>query len=831
MTLHPTRTSPTDARRWTMPLTSGDAVTWTVSAVSGPVPPELAGPLGEPVPATVPGEVHTDLLAAGLIPDPFDGVNEAALSWIGRTGWVYRTRFDRRPDGHERQDLVVEGLDTVATVRLNGVELGRTANQHRGYRFDVGAALVAGANELEVEFAAPVVEAERRAAELGARPHVNRHPYNAIRKMAASFGWDWGPDVAGAGIWKPLRIESWSGARIAAVRPLADAAGVLAAHVDLEWTAEAGAATVTVEVGGVSCTVPVAAGQGTTVVDVVVPQPRRWWPRGHGDQSLYDVEVRLEADGEAIDGWSGRVGFRTVTVDTAPDDAGSPFTISVNGEPVYVRGANWIPDHAFLTRLDTDSYRRGVADAVDAGMNLLRVWGGGIYESADFYRACDEAGVLVWQDFAFTCAAYAEEEPLRGEVLAEAREAVTRLSQHASLAVWNGGNEHIWGYVEWRWRSALGSRSWGEGYYLDLLPGIVAELDPGTPYSPASPFSFGRYLHPNDERHATMHIWDVWNELDYTEYRSKTPRFVSEFGFQGPAAWSTLTAVVHDDPLDPAGPQMLAHQKADDGNGKLARGLGRHLPPPRDTDDWHWSTQLNQARAVGFGIEHFRSLYPYNTGSVMWQLNDNWPVISWSAVDAHGIRKPLWFTLRRVYADRLLTVQPRDGRPALVVHNDSAQPWSGQLSAVRYSTAGTELAAATLPIEVGARDAVTVALPAAVAIAEDPAAEFVRVSGPDVEPAHWYFVEDPELALSPVALSVEVVPRNGGVDLHVTASALVKDIVLMPDRLDPAARVDSGMITLVAGERHTFAVTGNFPDPAALTARPVLRCANDLVAR
>ena len=821
MNAAPVETVPAALRR--TDLTSAAGVGWTVEVGSGPAPQGVA-----PHPATVPGEVHTDLLAAGVIDDPFDGANEHRLAWIGRTDWTYRATFTWAPDGHRRQELVAEGLDTVATVSLNGVELGRTANQHRTHRFDVTAVLVEGANELVVEFEAPVDAAERLAAATGARPHVNRHPYNAIRKMAANYGWDWGPDVAGVGIWKPLRLESWSDVRIAAVRPLASVdgtRGLLDVHVDLEWEQPAGT-TLAVLVGDRVVDAAVAAGEPSVLLTATVEDVELWWPRSHGAQPLYDVRVSL---GDR-DGWQGRVGFRTVTLDVAPDAGGGPFTISVNGEPVYVRGANWIPDDAFLTRLDAATYRTAVTDAVEANMNLLRVWGGGIYESEHFYAACDELGVLVWQDFLFACAAYSEEEPLRGEVVAEAREAVTRLSQHASLALWNGNNENIWGYVEWDWRAPLAGRTWGAGYYLDVLPAIVAELDPRTPYSAGSPFSYDSFIHPNDERNGTMHIWDVWNEVDYTTYRSYSPRFASEFGFQGPPAWSTLTSVVHDEPLDPYGPQMLVHQKAEDGNLKLERGLGKHLPKWRDIDDWHWVTQLNQARAVGYGIEHFRSLFPLNTGAVVWQLNDNWPVVSWAAVDGHGIRKPLWFVLRRVYADRLVTIQPRAGRPTLVVHNDSPEPFTARLRVTRGHTTGPVRAAESVTVQVAARSAGTVALPDAVAEPSEPGVEFVHVTGAGLEPAFWYFREDTELQLVAPAQALTAHARRtpGGYEVEVTAHALVKDLCLFPDRLDPAARVDTGVITLVAGERHVFTVTSGPLDEQALRTRPVLRCVNDL---
>ncbi|QDP95731.1 glycoside hydrolase family 2 protein [Microlunatus elymi] len=834
----------------TFSLTSDSAadLNWTLSP-AGPLPAEWTDRIPATTSATVPGEVHTDLLAAGLIPEPFDGDNESLLQWIGRTDWSYRLTFDWQPGAERRHDLVADGLDTFATIVLNGTEVGRTANQHRGYRFDVTSLLREGSNELVINFAAPSVVAEQAEEQLGARPVSYTHPYNAVRKMASSFGWDWGPDLAGAGIWKPIRIESWDTVRLATVRPLAGvgegSTGLLTAEVDLDWlTGSGNPVTVAVEIAGQTVERSVEPGTPHVTIEAEIADAQLWWPRGYGDQPLYPTTVRLRAGDHDLDRWDGRVGFRNITLSTKPDRQGTEFVLSVNDQPIYIKGYNWIPDDAFLTRLNSDSYRTSIMEAYDSGANLLRIWGGGIYESSYFYTVCDELGILVWQDFLFACAAYSEDEPLWSEVEAEAREAITRLSSHASLAVWNGNNENIWGYADWGWRPHLAGRSWGNGYYRDLLPQLVAELDPRTPYSPGSPFSYDDYLHPNDARHGSMHIWDVWNSVDYTTYRSHRPRYVSEFGFQGPPAWSTLTSVVHDQPLDPYGRQMLVHQKAGDGNLKLERGLGDHLPkwrtePEIAIDDWHWLTQLNQARALRFGIEHFRSLAPLNTGTCVWQLNDNWPVISWAAVDYAGIRKPLWYALKAAYADRLLTVQPRDDdhgkSPTLIAHNDTAESWSATLVISRRSTTvdSTALAEQRIELNVGPRSSATIALADELITPSDPAAEYVQVRSESGDaPAYWYFVEDPQLQLTApaIAYTASVERVDGGFRVTVAAQALVKDLALFPDRLDPAARVDSCLITLQAGESHTFTVTGaEGVDPQQLITAPVLRSVNDVI--
>ncbi|GAA4160813.1 glycoside hydrolase family 2 protein [Gryllotalpicola daejeonensis] len=837
------------------PISSG----WTVAPLEGPVP--VAVTEAGPVPAAVPGVIHTDLLRAGLIDDPFDGDNEAAQQWIGDTSWRYATTFEWHDDGSARHDLVAYGLDTVATVTLNGTVIAHTENQHRSYRWPVAALLREGANELVVEFAAPVPEVNRRAAEFGALPQVNHHEFNQLRKTASHFGWDWGIDVAGCGIWQPIGIDSWSGVRIDAVRPLvaveADGTGLLTAHVEIE---RADASTdgpsqgvgVSIQVAGhgdwVNFGDVIPEGVSAGVFELRVPNVQKWWPVGHGEQPLYDVAVSV---GEAK--WTGRVGFRNVRVDTAPDAAGRPFNLYVNDELVLVRGVNWIPDHAFLTEISPERYARRLADAVEANVNLIRIWGGGIYESDAFYERADELGLLVWQDFLFACAAYSEEQHLAAEVEAEAREQITRLAQHPSLVIWNGNNENIWGYVDWGWPALLDGRTWGEGYYRELFPKLLAELDPTRFYSPASPYSFGDYLHPNDEHHGTMHIWDVWNHRDYSVYREYTPRFVSEFGFQGPPAWSTLTRVVHDEPLEPFGAQMLVHQKAHLGNEKLERGARGHLPTVESTDDWHWATQLNQAHAVAFGIAHFRSLAPHNTGAIVWQLNDNWPVVSWAAVDFDEHRKPLWYALREVFAPRFATIQPRSSERALaeafegyapekdalvlVLVNDTAEAWSGDVELVRADFAGNELARSQVAVTVAARGAETVELPDAVTEFGDPREEIVvaRVLGEasGFAPVIWNAAEvvDQALVADGEAFEARAERTEGGYAVTVTARSYVRDVFLHVDRVDPAARVDRGLVTLLAGESARFEIASAAAvDPSEFLTPLVLRTANGLRA-
>ncbi len=546
------------------------------------------------------------------------------------------------------------------------------------------------------------------------------------------------------------------------------------------------------------------------------------------------MRVDLTAEGSTVDSWDGQTGFRTVVLDTTPDEHGTPFRFVINGRPVFVRGVNWIPDDCFPHRVDHDRYASRLAQAKDAGANLLRVWGGGIYESEDFYRLCDQLGLLTWQDFLFACAAYPEEEPLRGEVVAEAREAVTRLAPHPSLVLWNGSNENIWGWHDWGWPERLGEASWGLGYYLDVLPGLVAELDPTRPYLPSSPWSLSADIHPNDPDHGCVHVWDVWNERDYTAYRDYVPRFVAEFGFQGPPTWSTLTRAVSDKPLTPDSPGLLVHQKAADGMGKLARGLAGHFPEPAGTDDWFWATQLNQARAVSLGITHFRSWQPRCAGTIWWQLNDCWPVVSWAVVDGDARRKPAWYALRRGYADRLVTIQPRAAGLAVVVVNDTDQPLTDTLQLTRRSFTGAVLAAAEVAVSVPARASHTAPVPPHLATPGTASTELLVADGTaeGVDRALWFFAPDTDLALPVPDLAVSAVAAPDGYRVHVTAGALVRDLALLADRVSANATVDDMLVTLLPGESVTFAVrTTARVDPAEFTAPEVLRNANQLVTR
>jgi beta-mannosidase len=833
---------------------------WQLTLTDGPTPFEI-----REVQATVPGTLITDLHAAGLIEDPYLDRHEHDLQWTGACDVTYATRFDWAPSGAGRVDLVAASLDTAATVVLNGHRIAEVQNQHRSWRFDVTDALLEGTNRLEIRFASPLRIARESEKVLGVLPVTgNDLPYNAIRKMACNFGWDWGPVLVTSGIAGPIGLEEWSGARLAEVRPQvtvepstgigagagsgADSEGGARGLVDLTALVERAdllddsAVTVTARLldpaGRQLDELSRSSTDDEAGLHLAAADPQLWWPRGYGDQPLYTVIIELrDTEQRVLDAHEHRIGFRTAGIVEEPDEIGTSFTLVVNGRPILAKGANWIPDDCFPVRLTAEDYRASLNDALEAGMNMLRIWGGGLYESEHLYELCDELGIMVWQDFTTACAAYSELEPLRSEFEAEAREHIVRLAWHPALVHWNGSNENVEGYHHWGWQQHIPEGAgWGLGYYTELFPSLLAELDPSRSYTPTSPYSRPLPEDPRHPDHGTVHNWVAWGseeDNDYTRYRDTVPRFSAEFGYQAPANYATIARAVSERPLDEDSEMMLSHQKADGGQDKLRRGMAPHLPPVEGFDDFHFATQLNQARALRCGIGHYRSHWPVCAGTIVWQLNDCWPVTSWAAVDGDRRRKLLWYALRDVYAPILLTVEPRQGDPAISLGNDTDETLSGSLRLRRQHHDGTELARTEVDVRLDPRTALTLPVPAALADPADPTAEvlLIELVGTEVRTVHP-FAEDRDSALAGDALTARAQKVPDGVEITVTATSTVRDLCVLADKVDPSATVDRQLVTLLAGETARVIVrTTAAVDADAFLAEDVLLSANDLVAR
>lgn len=792
---------------------------WVASLASGNSPIELP----KRIPATVPGSIHTDLMAQGLIADPFLDDNERLLSWIGYCDWDYDCEFDWAATDKKFTELVFEGIDTVASIYLNGTSLGEVANQHRSYRYEVQQLLKQGKNQLKVKFSSPIRYADRMSLEYGYRPHVNHHPYNSIRKMAANFGWDWGIDTSTSGLWKPVYLESFD-TRIASVRPtLTVEGGTGIANVIVDLAGEP-AKSLTVKIGDQEIEVsdPVV---GENKVQLKIENPKLWSTHLEGAPNLYQLRASL-GNGQEV--FECQVGFRTITLEFPKDETGIGFEFHLNGKPIFIRGVNWIPNDAFLHRITKESLRQRLTQAKAANINLIRVWGGGIYETEDFYELCNELGLLVWQDFLFACASYSE-EGLGQEVEAEARQNISRIMKHPSLALWNGNNENLWGHQEWNWQQRLQGKSWGAGFYYELLPSLVAELDPGRPYTPGSPFSPDTDKLHNDPSAGSVHIWDLWNQKDYPHYLDYKPRFVAEFGWQGPANWATIKESISDEPLTPESPGMIIHQKAMSGNDKLTDGLVNHFELPNDFENWHFAMQLNQANAIRFGLEHMRSEFPNCMGSVVWQLNDCWPVTSWAAIDGEGREKPLYFSIAQAYESLLVTFSNSESGIQVNLLNNQDQKVQGTLQLDLMEFSGKVLASDKQSISLSSNSKKIVQVPAELSNPIQLSSSVLVATFAGARKL-FFFAEYKDSELESPNLELDLASTANGYQLKVTANNLVRDLVVMIDKLAPAASVNQGLISLLPGETALFEIqTSESLSFQDFQSERVLKSANQLV--
>jgi beta-mannosidase len=631
--------------------------------------------------ASVPGVVHWDLERGGLIPDPFLRDNEDLVQWIGLKDWTYRRQFNVPAEMLDRRhvELVFEGLDTFARVKLNGRKVAATSNMFIMYRFDVKKILKPGRNTIEVKFLSPLREGlrlHRRHREVRLyEADGNPRPY--VRKAQYSFGWDWGPKLPTSGIWRDVYVEGWDTARIESVywRTLGIKDGAAKVAVTVEFAGT----------GRLSCRAGLSAGgravefalrrRGKTFTGTtVVKRPRLWWPAGQGPQNLYRAEVILADAGGVADGRSGEFGIRTVQLRRAKDREGESFAFAINGREVFCKGANWIPADSYLPRISGRDYRDWVKLTADCNMNMLRVWGGGIYETEDFYRACDRRGIMVWQDFPFACAMYPEGKWFVDNVRREAQQAIKGLRNHPSLVLWCGNNENHWAAHSWWPGAPFG----GKKIYDRVLPALVRDLDPSRPYWPGSPWG-GR--DPNCEARGDRHSWDVWSGWgDYRGYLKDNGRFISEFGFQAPPPMESVAEFGPIRKLHPQHPLFEHHNKQVGGPERLARFVAAVFPPPRNLEEFVYLTQMVQGEAIKTGVLHWRSRMPLTSGALYWQLNDCWPVCSWSAADYRRRPKALWYYSRRFFAPvTVRAAELKDGISAWVI-NDSPKTVSGTLS-------------------------------------------------------------------------------------------------------------------------------------------------------
>lgn len=638
---------------------------WQFAAKTWLEPP---GRLGfsqlEWLPAHVPGHVHLDLLAHGIIADPYVALGELGSQWVDEQDFSYRVEFDFVADSAlPSRVLRFEGLDAVCNVSLNGERIAEHDNMFVPLEVDVSGRLVTGPNELRVDFlSASRVGRERRARYLetqGIDPGVARFDERAfLRKAQYMFGWDWGPRLVSLGIWRPVTLVEHEG-RLLDVRIEQRHLSDGSVEVWFESQAE-GAGQVVHRLQGVAELVQ--DGQR-----VRIERPRLWHPAVLGAQELYVATSWLvprqprdaaEAECIALDRMGQRIGLRSLKLVREPDRFGECFEFVVNQRPLWVVGANWIPDSSFPSAVRREELRAQLLRARDMNMNMVRVWGGGLYETDDFYDLCDEFGLLVWQDFPYACSYVPDDEAAQQVARNEAGVHVRRLRNHPSLALWCGNNENLTMYeTQWGGSERQPPRYYGGPIYDDVLPSVLAELDPGRPYIPSSPSGGPR---ANSGGVGDQHYWDVWHGRgDYVHYDDSTARFASEFGFAsapGRATWKRMAP-------DVAGPQALDarsliarwHDKTGKGAAKFVEYVELHYPRSQNAEEWLFTSQCNQRDALRYGIEHYRRS-EFCRGALIWQLNDCWPVQSWAVVDSEGDYKAAAYELRRLYAPLLVSL-------------------------------------------------------------------------------------------------------------------------------------------------------------------------------
>ncbi|WP_404338286.1 glycosyl hydrolase 2 galactose-binding domain-containing protein [Sphingomonas sp. MMS12-HWE2-04] len=673
--------------------------------------------------ATVPGSVQQDLIAAKRVPDPFKGINEAPIQWAGMTNWQFRKVIDVTPAmlARDHLELVFDGLDTFATVSLNGKTLLTTDNAHRRWRIDAKAVLKAGRNELLVSIASPIrtlqpmvlaqpnpLPGEYDSA-FGDEPKGKQtSPY--IRKAKYHYSWDWGPRLVNIGVWRPVRIEAWDEARIDGLRVEQEALNGAEARLVARYriVADRDAAltlrTVLTAPGGspqtVERTVQVAAGANEVSVPMTVAQPQRWWPVGYGAQPLYGVAGSLIAGGVASDGVNRTIGLRTVEL-LRKDGS---FGFKINGVPIFAKGANLIPFDNFPTRVGTAQMRDVLQGARDANMNMLRVWGGGYYLDDAFYDLADRLGLMIWQDFMFGGSVTPPDAGFRENVRIEAEEQVERIQPHPSVVLWAGGNEILAGWENWSDRKAFKKRvgadeqeriGVGMAVLFDrVLRDAVLTRSPGTPYWNNSPAT--DYEAPTDtDKDGDRHFWDVWSGSKPIErYADSCPRFMSEFGFQAMPDLSTIRGFAGNLPLAIDSPVLKAHQKflAGEGNARLKLYLDQRLRPAKDFADLVYLTQVNQAQAIDLAARHHRACRPVTMGSLYWQINDTWPAISWASIDYHGQWKLLHYAARQFFAPQAVVAEHRDGITRVSLVSDATAPIAAEWRITAFDMAGAKLA-------------------------------------------------------------------------------------------------------------------------------------------
>jgi len=646
------------------------------------------------LPAEIPGTVHTDLLNNKLIDEPFHDDNELKQTWISESDWIYKINFNR-PENFEKElpvFLLFGGIDTIADIYLNNSLLGRSDNMFLKYEFEVTSLLKDSDNQVEVRFYSPLKYAREEEAKYGKLPVALNSERVYIRKAQYSFGWDWGPSFPTMGIWKPVYLLQRN---ISFIKHFSFSVK--------ELTPRKANVMIRVNIGGrfskkmkIKSSLSfedqeleneiILSGKKEEEIRMEVNNPKLWWPNGEGEQNLYNLEVfLLDGKNNVIDNQTKKVGIKTVRLELIEKEA-STFKLKINDKLVFAKGVNWIPADSFLPRISNEKYRALLQLAESANMNIVRVWGGGIYENDMFYQLCDELGLMVWQDFMFACAAYPEQKEFLENVKEEVRQNVQRLQHHPSIVLWCGNNEN-----EWIWYQNTNSsykKMPGYKIYHNIIPKILEEEDGDRPYWPSTPFSFDE--DPNSYTSGNRHEWKIWSRwIDYSEVKNDQSLFVTEFGFQGPANKKTLEKFLSKEKRYSQNKIFEFHNKQFEGPERIFRFLSAHLPVKTGWDDYIYLAQLNQALALKTCLEHWRFNYPVTNGSIIWQLNDCWPVASWSLVDSELIPKISYYFVKNIFNRQIIKIFNDSERLDVQLLNQSLFDFKSKIKIEVYKNSGS----------------------------------------------------------------------------------------------------------------------------------------------
>ena len=753
------------------------------------------------MPARVPGVVHLDLMRNNAIPDPFMGDNESKLQWIGETGWEYVKTFHYGIDNFEARhiELVFKGLDTYANVYLNDSLILVADNMFREWYVEIKRYLHIGPNTLRVQFPAVNTENKSRYSQLAAKLPGDEKV--VCRKAAYHFGWDWGPTFVTSGIWRPVYIRKWGALNVVNVhiiqKELTDSLANLAAqftlYAELDNPCEVRLFLDSTEV--LRQSIVLKRGPNILRGDVALKNPERWWPNGMGAQKLYNFRYEVYFDSVLIAKGRQKVGLRTVELVQDKDNAGRSFYFKVNGIPLFIKGANYIPQDNFLPRVKDSTYKALIRDVKEANMNMLRVWGGGIYENDLFYDLCDENGILVWQDFMFACAMYPGGKKFFDNVRDEAIQNIVRLRKHPCIALWCGNNEIDEGWKNWGWQKQLGYTASDSARILKdynlifnvILPNNVHGFDTLRPYIPSTPLH--GWGHPESLTEGDSHYWGVWwGKEPFSTYEKKVGRFMSEYGFQGFPDLTTISKFTTPGDRHLGSSVMKTHQKHPAGYEIIDEFMLRDYKKPKDFESYAYVSQLLQARGIGMAIEAQRRAKPWCMGTLYWQLNDCWPVVSWSSRDYYGKKKALQYRLPHLYAKTLVSPVIENGHVKVYVTTDDLSPIKANMSVKLLDFSGRTYTNRTCLVEIPANgskicfDTLVSALVGKLNPAELVFA--VTMEGEDIHGENvkadnlLYFVSPKDLLLPVPSISRKIRETPTGYTVLLSSDKLVKNLFL-----------------------------------------------------